>query len=264
MKKVILCMLLVSGLFANNIWNQEYGAGKTYTSIVNDKNVDFTIACGGEDGSGLRLANTKGFIESDTFTIVTKEGMVNNIKSNVDLEDSKETLVNFDNGIKLLTNTKEFVIVDDKNNKYEFVVKPNKSGVKPECSMMESYEFVKQSDDRIEEYKQQQEQYVDKPLYKLNPSVHYINSPYQDMLLMEAISLVDGLIVYDVIINNEANGCISTEKAHNEKKVKNGSKVEYKTMKKFEKTIFRYPNNKCEIMQIDVFTNMGNFTHTLY
>ena len=96
MKKVILCMLLVSGLFANNIWNQEYGAGKTYTSIVNDKNVDFTIACGGEDGSSLMLSNTKGFIESDTFTIVTKEGMVNNIKSNVDLEDSKETLLNFD------------------------------------------------------------------------------------------------------------------------------------------------------------------------
>ena len=43
MKKVILCMLLVSGLFANNIWNQEYGAGKTYTSIVNDKNVDFRL-----------------------------------------------------------------------------------------------------------------------------------------------------------------------------------------------------------------------------
>ena len=83
MKKVILCMLLVSGLFANNIWNQEYGAGKTYTSIVNDKNVDFTIACGGEDGSSLKLTNTKGFIESDTFTIVTKEGMVNNIKSRV-------------------------------------------------------------------------------------------------------------------------------------------------------------------------------------
>ncbi len=256
MKKVILCMLLVSGLFANNIWNQEYGAGKTYTSIVNDKNVDFTIACGGEDGSSLKLTNTKGFIESDTFTIVTKEGMVNNIKSRVDLEDSKETLLNFDNGIKLLTNTKEFVIVDDKNNKYEYVVKPNKSGSKPECSMMESYEFVKQSDDRIDEYKQQVQ--ANEPLYKLNPSVYYNNILNQNTLLMEVASLVDGLIIYDVIINNETNGCISLRKTHNVKR------TEYKTLKKFEKVSFTYPNNKCEIMQIEVFTNMGDFTHTLY
>ena len=260
MKKVILCMLLVSGLFANNIWNQEYGAGKTYTSIVNDKNVDFTIACGGEDGSGLRLANTKGFIESDTFTIVTKEGMVNNIKSNVDLEDSKETLVNFDNGIKLLTNTKEFVIVDDKNNKYEFVVKPNKSGSKPECSMMESYEFVKQSDDRIEEYKQQQEQYVDKPLYRLDSRYAYNELLLQRQLIVEAIALVDGLIVYEIKINNGVKDCIWNKAEY----IKKGGKLDYITMKKFEKTDFFY-RGKCEpVMQIDVFTNMGNFTHTLY
>lgn len=258
MKKVILCMLLVSGLFANNIWNQEYGAGKTYTSIVNDKNVDFTIACGGEDGSSLTLTNTKGFIESDTFTIVTKEGMVNNIKGRVDLEDSKETLVNFDNGIKLLTNTKEFVVVDDKNNKYEFVVKPNKSGSKPECSMMESYEFVKQSDDRIEEYKQQVQ--ADKPLYKLDSRYIYNELLLQRQLVVEAIALVDGLIVYEIKINNGVKDCIWNKAEY----VKKGGKLDYITMKKFEKTDFFY-RGKCEpVMQIDVFTNMGDFTHTLY
>ena len=258
MKKVILCMLLVSGLFANNIWNQEYGAGKTYTSIVNDKNVDFTIACGGEDGSSLMLTNTKGFIESDTFTIVTKEGMVNNIKSNVDLEDSKETLLNFDNGIKLLTNTKEFVIVDDKNNKYEYVVKPNKSGSKPECSMMESYEFVKQSDDRIDEYKQQVQ--ANEPLYKLDSRYIYNELLLQRQLVVEAIALVDGLIVYEIKINNGVKDCIWNKAEY----VKKGGKLDYITMKKFEKTDFFY-RGKCEpVMQIDVFTNMGNFTHTLY
>ena len=258
MKKVILCMLLVSGLFANNIWNQEYGAGKTYTSIVNDKNVDFTIACGGEGGSSLKLTNTKGFIESDTFTIVTKEGMVNNIKSNVDLEDSKETLLNFDNGIKLLTNTKEFVIVDDKNNKYEYVVKPNKSGSKPECSMMESYEFVKQSDDRIDEYKQQVQ--ANEPLYKLDSRYIYNELLLQRQLVVEAIALVDGLIVYEIKINNGVKDCIWNKAEY----VKKGGKLDYITMKKFEKTDFFY-RGKCEpVMQIDVFTNMGNFTHTLY
>lgn len=258
MKKVILCMLLVSGLFANNIWNQEYGAGKTYTSIVNDKNVDFTIACGGEDGSSLMLTNTKGFIESDTFTIVTKEGMVNNIKSKVDLEDSKETLLNFDNGIKLLTNTKEFVIVDDKNNKYEYVVKPNKSGSKPECSMMESYEFVKQSDDRIDEYKQQVQ--ANEPLYKLDSRYIYNELLLQRQLVVEAIALVDGLIVYEIKINNGVKDCIWNKAEY----VKKGGKLDYITMKKFEKTDFFY-RGKCEpVMQIDVFTNMGNFTHTLY
>lgn len=251
-------MLLVSGLFANNIWNQEYAAGKTYTSIVNDKNVDFTIACGGENGSSLMLTNTKGFIESDTFTIVTKEGMVNNIKGKVDLEDSKETLVNFDNGIKLLTNTKEFVVVDDKNNKYEFVVKPNKSGVKPECSMMESYEFVKQSDSRIEEYNQQVQE--DKPLYKLDSRYIYNELLLQRQLVVEAIALVDGLIVYEIKINNGVKDCIWNKAEY----VKKGGKLDYITMKKFEKTDFFY-RGKCEpVMQIDVFTNMGNFTHTLY
>ena len=251
-------MLLVSGLFANNIWNQEYGAGKTYTSIVNDKNVDFTIACGGEDGSSLKLTNTKGFIESDTFTIVTKEGMVNNIKSRDDLEDSKETLLNFDNGIKLLTNTKEFVVVDDKNNKYEFVVKPNKSGSKPECSMMESYEFVKQSDDRIEEYKQQVQ--ANEPLYKLDSRYIYNELLLQRQLVVEAIALVDGLIVYEIKINNGVKDCIWNKAEY----VKKGGKLDYITMKKFEKTDFFY-RGKCEpVMQIDVFTNMGNFTHTLY
>jgi hypothetical protein len=110
----------------------------------------------------------------------------------------------------------------------------------------------------VQQQQQQQEQYVDKPLYKLNPSVYYSNLLYQNILLMEVASLVDGLIIYDVIINNETNGCISLEKPHNVKK------VEYKTLKKFEKVSFRYPNNKCEIMQIEVFTNMGDFTHTLY
>ena len=46
--------------------------------------------------------------------------------------------------------------------------------------------------------------------------------------------------------------------------VKKGGKLDYITMKKFEKTDFFY-RGKCEpVMQIDVFTNMGNFTHTLY
>jgi hypothetical protein len=168
-----------------------------------------------------------------------------------------------DNFLYEVSNNTKFTITMGKQKAEFNVIKNNvNSEIVKECDMDKLNAMYDELNGDggvpVQQQQQQQEQYVDKPLYKLNPSVYYSNLLYQNILLMEVASLVDGLIIYDVIINNETNGCISLEKPHNVKK------VEYKTLKKFEKVSFRYPNNKCEIMQIEVFTNMGNFTHTLY
>jgi len=111
-----------------------------------------------------------------------------------------------------------------------------------------------------EQQQTQQEQQVDKPLYRLDSRYAYNELLLQRQLIVEAIALVDGLIVYEIKINNGVKDCIWNKAEY----VKKGGKLDYITMKKFEKTDFFY-RGKCEpVMQIDVFTNMGNFTHTLY
>jgi hypothetical protein len=234
----------------------EMGGISTY-ELTNKKGDTLKIYCA-ENYTSINLNKAN----SDFLTLINKDNMKFVGPSRLDPTSSVLTdELALDNFLYEVSNNTKFTITMGKQ-KAEFNVTKNNVNeeILKECDMDKLNAMYDElnGDGGVPVQQQQQEQYVDKPLYKLNPSVYYSNLLYQNILLMEVASLVDGLIIYDVIINNETNGCISLEKPHNVKK------VEYKTLKKFEKVSFRYPNNKCEIMQIEVFTNMGDFTHTLY
>lgn len=257
MKKMILSLLLIVNSMVADSWvsGWEMGGISTY-ELTNKKGDTLKIYCA-ENYTSINLNEAN----SDFLTLINKDDMKFVGPSRLDPTSSVLTdELALDNFLYEVSNNTKFTITMGKQ-KAEFNVTKNNVNeeILKECDMDKlNAMYDELNGDGGVPVQQQQEQYVDKPLYKLNPSVYYSNLLYQNILLMEVASLVDGLIIYDVIINNETNGCISLEKPHNVKK------VEYKTLKKFEKVSFRYPNNKCEIMQIEVFTNMGDFTHTLY
>lgn len=169
-----------------------------------------------------------------------------------------------DNFLYEVSNNTKFTITMGKQKAEFNVIKNNvNSKIEKSCNMEKlqaMYDELYGNGDVPEQQQTQQEQQVDKPLYKLDSRYIYNELLLQRQLVVEAIALVDGLIVYEIRINNAVKDCIWNKAEY----VKKGGKLNYITMKKFEKTDFFY-RGKCEpVMQIDVFTNMGNFTHTLY
>ena len=259
MKKMILSLLLIVNSMVADSWvsGWEMGGISTY-ELTNKKGDTLKIYCA-ENYTSINLNEAN----SDFLTLINKDNMKFVGPSRLDPTSSVLTdELALDNFLYEVSNNTKFTITMGKQKAEFNVIKNNvNSEIVKECDMDKlnaMYDELNGDGGVPEQQQTQQEQQVDKPLYKLDSRYIYNELLLQRQLVVEAIALVDGLIVYEIKINNETNGCISLRKTHNVKR------AEYKTLKKFEKTDFFY-RGKCEpVMQIDVFTNMGDFTHTLY
>ena len=261
MKKMILSLLLIVNSMVADSWvsGWEMGGISTY-ELTNKKGDTLKIYCA-ENYTSINLNEAN----SDFLTLINKDNMKFVGPSRLDPTSSVLTdELALDNFLYEVSNNTKFTITMGKQ-KAEFNVTKNNVNeeILKECDMDKlnaMYDELNGDGGVPVQQQTQQEQQVDKPLYKLDSRYIYNELLLQRQLVVEAIALVDGLIVYEIKINNGVKDCIWNKAEY----VKKGGKLDYITMKKFEKTDFFY-RGKCEpVMQIDVFTNMGNFTHTLY
>jgi len=261
MKKMILSLLLIINSMVADSWvsGWEMGGISTY-ELTNKKGDTLKIYCA-ETRTSIYLNEDK----SDVISLIDNENMKHSSATymGVNVSGLSDELA-LDQFLYKVSNDNKFTITMGKQ-KAEFNVTKNNVNeeILKECGMDKlnaMYDELNGDGGVPEQQQTQQEQQVDKPLYKLDSRYIYNELLLQRQLVVEAIALVDGLIVYEIRINNGVKDCIWNKAEY----VKKGGKLDYITMKKFEKTDFFY-RGKCEpVMQIDVFTNMGNFTHTLY
>ena len=259
MKKIILGFILSLGTIFGDSWvsGWEKGGISTY-ELTNKKGDTLKIYCA-ESHTSIYLNEDK----SDVISLIDNENMKHSSATymGINVSGLSDELA-LDQFLYKVSNDNKFTITMGKQKAEFNVVKNNvNSEIEKSCNMEKLQAMYDElyGNGGVPE-QQQEEQYTDKPLYRLDSRYVYNELLLQRQLIVEAIALVDGLIVYEIKINNGVKDCIWNKSEY----VKKGGKLDYTTMKKFEKTDFFY-RGKCEpIMQIEVFTNMGDFTHTLY
>ncbi|WP_151950516.1 hypothetical protein [Aliarcobacter butzleri] len=263
MKKLILGILLfISNMIADS-WVSGWVQGGTSTyEITNDKGDNLKIYCN-ENYTSIDLNEET----SDSITLINKDNKKFVSGSHISGRDFllADGLA-LDNFLYEASDNNKFTIIMGKQKAVFNVVKNNVND-----------EIVKScNSDKLMEYQNLLNGNSDKPkaneasknlnaddLYKLTLKTFYNPLLYSNQLLLETTAMIDGLIVYEIKINNGIKGCVWTGKGQVDYYKKKNIPIPYKTLKQFQKESFYFPGG-CDVMKIEVFTNKGDFVHTAY
>ena len=264
MKKIIFRILEFTSCIFGDSWvsGWERGGIITYT-LSNSNGDDLVIYC--SDTSTSFYLNDDS---NDLISLVNKDNMkFTSVGSLYIGESSLSDQIAFDNFLYEVSQGDKFTISIGKKNATFNVVKNNVNNeISSECDsekLMKVHNLLNDNNNETELNSSSNQNINAHDIYKLTSEVFYNPLLYSNQLLVETTAMIDGLIVYEIKINNGIKGCIWNGKAMVDSYKKNNKPIPYQTLKQFEKSSFYFPGG-CDVMKIEVFTNKGDFVHTLY
>ncbi len=264
MKKTIFTILVFTSCIFGDSWvsGWERGGIITYT-LSNSNGDDLVIYC--SDTSTSFYLNDDS---NDLISLVNKDNMkFTSVGSLYIGESGLSDQIAFDNFLYEVSQGDKFTISIGKKNATFNVVKNNVNNeISSECDsekLMKVHNLLNDNNNETELNSSSNQNINAHDIYKLTSEVFYNPLLYSNQLLVETTAMIDGLIVYEIKINNGIKGCIWNGKAMVDSYKKNNKPIPYQTLKQFEKSSFYFPGG-CDVMKIEVFTNKGDFVHTLY
>ncbi len=264
MKKTIFIMLLfISSIFADS-WVSGWERGGISTFTLSNSNGDnLEIYCS-DTHTSVYLNDDK----NDLISLVDKNNMKFTSVAALYIDQSGlSDQIAFDNFLYKVSQGDKFTISMGKHNAVFNVVKNNVNNeISSECDsekLMKMHNLLNDNNNETELNSSSNQSINAHDIYKLTSEVFYNPLLYSNQLRLDTTSLIDGLIVYEIKINNGVKGCVWNGKALADYHKKNNKPIPYQTLKQFEKSSFYFPGG-CDVMKIEVFTNKGDFVHTLY
>lgn len=256
-------LLFISSIFADSwVSGWERGGISTYT-LSNSKGDNLVISCS-DTWTSFNLNDES----NDLISLVNKNNMKFNSVTHLSISESVlSDEIALDNFLHEVSQGDQFTISMGKQHAVFNVVKNNVNNeISSNCDsnkLLENNALLNNNNNETELNSSSNQNINAHDIYKLTSEVFYNPLLYSNQLRLDTTSLIDGLIVYEIKINNGVKGCVWNGKALADYHKKNNKPIPYQTLKQFEKSSFYFPGG-CDVMKIEVFTNKGDFVHTLY
>ncbi len=256
-------LLFISSIFADS-WVSGWERGGISTFTLSNSNGDnLEIYCS-DTWTSFDLNDES----NDLISLVNKNNMKFNSVTHFSISESTlSDQISLDNFLYEVSQGDKFTISMGKQHAVFNVVKNNVNNeISSTCNsdkLMKMHNLLNDNNNETELNSSSNQSINAHDIYKLTSEVFYNPLLYSNQLRLDTTSLIDGLIVYEIKINNGVKGCVWNGKALADYHKKNNKPIPYQTLKQFEKSSFYFPGG-CDVMKIEVFTNKGDFVHTLY